>query len=501
MSSVGEVIDDIPEDDGPKLVCVFCHFEFLSVPPLLEHCLQGHSYDLEAKVREVGKTGDDLLMYKLVNFLRRATKLKEDPTTINVTREMLADENWMVPVLEDDALLYSLGDYVNVTTDEGQHPYTTYDDLMAARDNPGKTMFKGEQDQSRDDDYFDSYKHERIHREMIEDRVRTDAYRDFIEQYAHLFKDKVVMDVGCGTGILSLFCARVGAKKVYAIDNSSIAHFAQRNVEKNGYSDVVQVICAKVEDFIVEQSIGGRKSVDIIISEWMGYGLLFEGMLDSVIRARDLYLKDTGLIFPSHCSLLVSAIHAPDWTEKLQGKNFWKSVYGFDFSAMAELLGHNSEISVEDVPKECIEGSKPAVFRVLNISTVTIDELQFNAPFVLDFPTGLKSLDALVIWFDTFFLPPGALGSSHISLSELNAVDLVKESSLGISFSTGPQYTPTHWHQAVLLPDENTIHIGDNGQLRGEVVYARPSMDARGISVQVAAESGGRKLNMLRYLR
>ena len=49
------------------------------------------------------------------------------------------------------------------------------------------------------------------------------AYKDAILQNKHLFKDKVVLDVGCGTGILSIFCAQAGAKHVYGIDNSNIA--------------------------------------------------------------------------------------------------------------------------------------------------------------------------------------------------------------------------------------------------------------------------------------
>lgn len=35
---------------------------------------------------------------------------------------------------------------------------------------------------------------------MLKDRVRTDAYRDFIYRNKHLFAGKVVLDIGCGTG-------------------------------------------------------------------------------------------------------------------------------------------------------------------------------------------------------------------------------------------------------------------------------------------------------------
>ena len=64
------------------------------------------------------------------------------------------------------------------------------------------------------DYYFDSYAHFGIHEEMLKDEVRTLTYRNSMYHNKHLFKDKVVLDVGCGTGILSMFAAKAGAKHV-----------------------------------------------------------------------------------------------------------------------------------------------------------------------------------------------------------------------------------------------------------------------------------------------
>ena len=76
------------------------------------------------------------------------------------------------------------------------------------------------------DYYYNSYSSHHIHEEMLKDTSRTLAYQRAIEGNAADFKDKIVMDIGCGTGILSIFAARAGAKHVYAIDNAEIALFA-----------------------------------------------------------------------------------------------------------------------------------------------------------------------------------------------------------------------------------------------------------------------------------
>ena len=138
------------------------------------------------------------------------------------------------------------------------------------------------------DYYFDSYAHFGIHEEMLKDEVRTKTYMNSIIQNKHLFKDKIVMDVGCGTGILSMFAAKAGAKQVIGVECSSIIHQAKKIIDANGFSEQITLLHGKVEEVELPEGI---EKVDIIISEWMGYFLLYESMLDTVLVARDKFLK------------------------------------------------------------------------------------------------------------------------------------------------------------------------------------------------------------------
>ena len=73
------------------------------------------------------------------------------------------------------------------------------------------------EDMTSKDYYFDSYAHYGIHEEMLKDEVRTLTYRNAMIHNKHLFKNKVVLDIGCGTGILSMFAAKTGAAHVIGV--------------------------------------------------------------------------------------------------------------------------------------------------------------------------------------------------------------------------------------------------------------------------------------------
>lgn len=94
--------------------------------------------------------------------------------------------------------------------------HTKNGEMMDENENMDTTHKMPDQMTSKDY-YFDSYSHFGIHEEMLKDEVRTLTYRDSILKNRHLFKGKVVLDIGCGTGILSMFAAKAGAARVIGV--------------------------------------------------------------------------------------------------------------------------------------------------------------------------------------------------------------------------------------------------------------------------------------------
>ncbi|XP_009351756.2 probable protein arginine N-methyltransferase 6 isoform X5 [Pyrus x bretschneideri] len=107
---------------------------------------------------------------------------------------------------------------------------------------PNKQQQQGVPSTDFDMAYFHTYAHVDIHEEMIKDRVRTESYRVAIMQHQSSIAGKVVVDIGCGTGILSIFCAQAGAKRVYAVDASDIAVQANEVVKANNLSETIIIL-------------------------------------------------------------------------------------------------------------------------------------------------------------------------------------------------------------------------------------------------------------------
>ncbi|KAI2614513.1 protein arginine N-methyltransferase 1 [Hypoxylon fragiforme] len=269
--------------------------------------------------------------------------------------------------------------------------------------------------------YFNSYNHHGIHEEMLKDEVRTKSYMNAIVQNKHLFKDKVVLDVGCGTAILSMFAVRAGAKHVIGVDMSTIIFKAREIVKVNGMEDKITLIQGKMEEIELP-----FPKVDIIISEWMGYFLLYESMLDTVLYARDKFLAKDGLIFPDKATIFVCGIEDGEYKDEKIG--FWNNVYGFDYSPLKETALSEPLVDTVEVKAAVTD---PTAVLTLDLYTCTTADLAFSIPFQLtcrrdDF------VHALVAWFDIDFT------ACHKP----------------IRFSTGPHTKYTHWKQTVFYLDQ-----------------------------------------------
>ena len=137
--------------------------------------------------------------------------------------------------------------------------------------------------------YFDSYAYYGVYEEILKDSPRLSTYRNAILRNRYLFKDKVVLDLDCGTGILSFFAVQAGARKVYAVDDSAMVNLAATFARKNGLDSQIEFIQSKVSDLQLPEQ------VDILLSDWMGVFLLLDSAVDKLLLARDKWLKPDGL--------------------------------------------------------------------------------------------------------------------------------------------------------------------------------------------------------------
>ncbi|XP_007528349.1 protein arginine N-methyltransferase 6 isoform X2 [Erinaceus europaeus] len=320
----------------------------------------------------------------------------------------------------------------------------------------------------RDQQYYECYSDVSVHEEMIADRVRTDAYRLAILRNWSALRGKTVLDVGAGTGILSIFCAQAGARRVYAVEASAIWQQAREVVRLNGLEDRVQVLHGPVE------TVELPEQVDVIVSEWMGYGLLHESMLSSVLQARTKWLKEGGLLLPASADLFVAPISDQMLELRL---GFWSQVkqnYGVDMSCLegfaTRCLMGRSEIVVESLSGEDIL-ARPQRFAQLDLARAGLEqELEAGVGGRFRFSCyGSAPMHGFAIWFQVTF--PGG------------------DSEKPLVLSTSPFHPVTHWKQALLYLNE-PVHVEQDTDISGEITLLPSQVDHRHLRIQLRYKVG-----------
>ncbi|KAK5324894.1 Ribosomal protein arginine N-methyltransferase rmt3 [Exophiala xenobiotica] len=503
--------EDVEQDEESiTVVSLFDDKIFPDAAGMLAYCRDSYGFDIWKLRQDFGLDFLDLI--KLVNYVRSEVKAGNTHPEIS-TKSVFEDDKFLKPVLEDDALLYSMDDVFGDDAGAGgpaseveqlrEQLATLQSQFEAYREQVQNAMLDRLEGQDAssdsvtttaggakapnaqggntvvdelDKDYFKSYSYNSIHESMIKDRIRTDAYRDFIYDNKALFKDKVVLDVGCGTGILSMFCAKAGARLVIAVDNSDIIDKARENVFHNNLQDTVKCLRGKIEEVTLPVD-----HVDIIVSEWMGYCLLYESMLDSVLYARDKYLAPDGLMVPSHATLRIAPL--ADSELKAGHIDFWRDVYGFDMTAMLERAHEEVLARIADKDELAAESVS---FLELDLHKTQVGDLTFSKPFTTKWKDdgSARLLEGFVVWFDIIFATDKNPKSVKAGMTAAEA----KDKGL-VAFSTGPYSEPTHWQQGIFLIEDEpgrAEEFAAGDEISGQITYVKREGQERALEIEIS---------------
>ena len=307
--------------------------------------------------------------------------------------------------------------------------------------------------------YFDSYSHYGIHETMLKDKSRTNAYKDAMLKNPKLFAGKVVLDIGCGTGILSMFAAKAGAKHVIGIDMSDMAFRAMEIVLKNGFQNQITILHGKVENIKLPDGID---KVDIIVSEWMGYALVYECMLETVLVARDQWLKPQGgVMFPNSATVHLGGLSdMAIWNDKV---NYWENVYEYDMMCMQKDVLQEADVTIVN-PKSIFTPMIP--IWDLDIQTIKPSELDLVATFKLSVQKE-GQLIGFVISFDC---------------------DFNEQCEVPIVLKTGPDSVPTHWKQTLVYLKIPSKMLKVNTIIEGIIEIKRNEKNPRFLDIKFDLE-------------
>ncbi len=240
------------------------------------------------------------------------------------------------------------------------------------------------------------------HEWMLADRTRVDAYHRAINRHVH--PGDTVLDLGTGSGILSFLAARRNPKKVWAVDHADVIDMARLVAERNAFHSI---------EFVKIHSRDLRlpERVDVLIHEQIGVYVFDEGLVASVVDARDRLLKPSGRILPARFDVFLEPAKVRD---EHRVPFIWEQrVYDVDFSCLREWAERAPDGALASIWPQHIDFHlcAPESVMTFDLRTVREDDLPHTLSFVRPVARSGR-LDGLCLYFRARFDDEISLGNA-----------------------------------------------------------------------------------------
>lgn len=266
---------------------------------------------------------------------------------------------------------------------------------------------------------------------MLHDTGRMTAYLKAIGELVR--PGDVVVDLGTGTGILAVAAARAGARRVYAIEESSIADVAEQVFACNGVADRVTLVRGRSSQISIPER------ANVLVTETLGNDPLDEGLLYYLQDARERLLTPDATIAPSRLRIYAQLVgipagRVPSLTERDIAD--WQTRYGMNL--------------------EPLRARHPNAHTWFSDSaSVLAGMARCSAPYLLE---EIDLLQTSKPSADMSIAVPVTLASPHVGIALGYSLDL----SPSVKLEVGPQGADTHWSWQVFTTlAARSVVVGD----------------------------------------
>ena len=170
-----------------------------------------------------------------------------------------------------------------------------------------------------------------FHHSMLADEVRTSFFME--ATFATVKAGDVVVDIGSGTGVLSLFAVRAGASRVYAIEREPVINVAREIAANNGMLDSIVFIEGSSRDVEIPER------ADVLITETIGNIGFDEGIITWVADAKERFLKPDAAILPRRVDVVACLVSVPRDYRPVE--RWSQPLMTLDFTPLSRIVRNN----------------------------------------------------------------------------------------------------------------------------------------------------------------